>query len=74
MQSALAAADGESVTFAQSALGAKARKYTTVAMSADLAHHVDELRRAACTHSTEGHVAVAHGRDAHGRARATAAA
>eukprot|EP00965_Chrysotila_dentata_P161560 5336253-Pleurochrysis_carterae.AAC.1 len=74
MRSALDAADAESVTFAQCALGAEARKYTTVAMSADLAHHVGELRRAVCTHGTEGHAAVAHGRDAHGRARATAAA
>eukprot|EP00965_Chrysotila_dentata_P089989 2969885-Pleurochrysis_carterae.AAC.1 len=36
--------------------------------------HAGALEAAACTHGEDGHAQVAHGRDAAGRARATAAA
>eukprot|EP00965_Chrysotila_dentata_P104223 3441792-Pleurochrysis_carterae.AAC.1 len=43
------------VTFAQCALGARARKYTTLAHSGALSPHVGALRMALCTHGAEAH-------------------
>eukprot|EP00965_Chrysotila_dentata_P021510 712560-Pleurochrysis_carterae.AAC.1 len=74
IQSALQRTRAELVTFAQCALGADTRKFTTVAVSPTVAPHAGRLRAAQCTHGVEGHRAVAHGRDAQGRPRAKAAA
>eukprot|EP00965_Chrysotila_dentata_P097942 3238560-Pleurochrysis_carterae.AAC.1 len=66
MRSALAQLGAASVTFAQCALGAPVRKFTTAAMSAGAEAFAGELATARCVHGREGHPEVAHGRDAHG--------
>eukprot|EP00965_Chrysotila_dentata_P191437 6174527-Pleurochrysis_carterae.AAC.1 len=74
VRAALAEAGAEKVTFAQCALGAPVRKYTTVACAPGLREGLGELERAQCTHGTGGHPEVAHGRTAEGAARAARAA
>eukprot|EP00965_Chrysotila_dentata_P090632 2991666-Pleurochrysis_carterae.AAC.1 len=58
VREALAAADAGEVTFAQCALGARARKYTTLAHARELGPHLAALARARCTHGTEAHPEV----------------
>eukprot|EP00965_Chrysotila_dentata_P149451 4935784-Pleurochrysis_carterae.AAC.1 len=58
------AAGALSVTFAQCALGAATRKFTTLAHSAAVEPHLARLRAAKCMHGADGHREVAHGRDA----------
>eukprot|EP00965_Chrysotila_dentata_P184023 6076285-Pleurochrysis_carterae.AAC.1 len=74
MREALEEAGAGFVTFAQCALGAPTRKYSKVAHSGGALAHLNGLKAAKCTHGEDGHTQVAHGRDATGRARATAAA
>eukprot|EP00965_Chrysotila_dentata_P033623 1119544-Pleurochrysis_carterae.AAC.1 len=71
---ALAATGADKVTFAQCALGARARKYTTLAHARELGTHLAALAGARCTHGTEAHPEVAYGRDQAGRALAAQAA
>eukprot|EP00965_Chrysotila_dentata_P063738 2112100-Pleurochrysis_carterae.AAC.1 len=61
MREALAAANAEQVTFAQCALGAQVRKFTTVALAEAVSPFVGAFRAARCTHGVAGHPAVAHG-------------
>eukprot|EP00965_Chrysotila_dentata_P187398 6172105-Pleurochrysis_carterae.AAC.1 len=74
MREAIEAAGGTMVTFAQCALGAGTRKYTTLALAAGAARHAAPLAAAQCTHGASGHDGVAYGRDEHGAPRARAAA
>eukprot|EP00965_Chrysotila_dentata_P032763 1091646-Pleurochrysis_carterae.AAC.1 len=62
------------VTFAQCALGAKARKCTTVAHASSLAAFVGRLQEARCEHGAGTHPEVAYGRDQAGRAMAAQSA
>eukprot|EP00965_Chrysotila_dentata_P016990 563937-Pleurochrysis_carterae.AAC.2 len=62
------------VTFAQCALGARSRKYTTVAYARGLEGRWADLEAAQCVHGSGGHDEVAHERDARGVARAKQAA
>eukprot|EP00965_Chrysotila_dentata_P153121 5060005-Pleurochrysis_carterae.AAC.1 len=55
VRDALEVAAANSVTFAQCALWARARKYTTLAHSGAMTPYVDELRRATCTHGGATH-------------------
>eukprot|EP00965_Chrysotila_dentata_P010951 356361-Pleurochrysis_carterae.AAC.2 len=73
-RAALETAQAETTTFAQCALGAAARKYTTLAHAAALTPHLGRLRDAVCTHGDDGDPTVAYGRDAQGRARSALAA
>eukprot|EP00965_Chrysotila_dentata_P069322 2290571-Pleurochrysis_carterae.AAC.1 len=68
MRDALVATGAGSVTFAQCALDARARKYTTLVHSSTLSQRLDELERARCVHGTDTHPEVAYGRDQAGRA------
>eukprot|EP00965_Chrysotila_dentata_P026980 895505-Pleurochrysis_carterae.AAC.1 len=70
VQDAMGAAGAGFTTFAhQCALGARVRKYTTVAHAPALRGWMGSLERAQCAHGDGGHVEVAHGRDASGAAR-----
>eukprot|EP00965_Chrysotila_dentata_P026297 871977-Pleurochrysis_carterae.AAC.1 len=73
-RAALEATRAETTTFTQCALGAAARKYTTLAHATALSPHLGRLRDAVCAHGDDGHPAVAYGRDAQGRARSALAA
>eukprot|EP00965_Chrysotila_dentata_P055171 1830830-Pleurochrysis_carterae.AAC.1 len=55
VREALTAAGADAVTFAQCALGARARKYTTLAHARELGPHLGALTDARCTHGTEAH-------------------
>eukprot|EP00965_Chrysotila_dentata_P092944 3068854-Pleurochrysis_carterae.AAC.1 len=74
IREALATSGAEKVTFAQCALGARARKYTTVAHAAALGPLLGALREAQCTHGADKHPEVAYGRDQAGRAMAAQSA
>eukprot|EP00965_Chrysotila_dentata_P105449 3482620-Pleurochrysis_carterae.AAC.1 len=74
MRDALQRAGADTVTFAQCALGARARKYTTLAHARALSPHLQPLRDARCTHGTDSHPEVAYGRDQAGRAMAAQSA
>eukprot|EP00965_Chrysotila_dentata_P126844 4195782-Pleurochrysis_carterae.AAC.1 len=74
IRDALAESGAGRVTFAQCALGARARKYTTVAHAPELAPLMGELLAAQCTHGGDRHPEVAYGRDQAGRALAAQAA
>eukprot|EP00965_Chrysotila_dentata_P036723 1222524-Pleurochrysis_carterae.AAC.1 len=74
MRGSLGAANAEMITFAQFALGARVRKFTSLACSPRLSPQMRAFRDAQCVHGLEGHAEVAHGRDASGVARAAAAA
>eukprot|EP00965_Chrysotila_dentata_P033099 1102264-Pleurochrysis_carterae.AAC.1 len=55
-------------------MGARARKFTTLAFAPALRPHMDAFAQARCTHGRGGHSEVAHGRGEGGIARASAAA
>eukprot|EP00965_Chrysotila_dentata_P001678 55498-Pleurochrysis_carterae.AAC.1 len=55
MRAVLTATGAGSVTFAQCALGARVRKYTTIAHARALGPFLGALARARCTHGPEAH-------------------
>eukprot|EP00965_Chrysotila_dentata_P196027 6177341-Pleurochrysis_carterae.AAC.2 len=74
MRAALTAAGADSVTFAQCALGARVRKYTTIAHAHALDPFLVTQAHARCVHGPEAHPEAAYGRDQAGRALAAQSA
>eukprot|EP00965_Chrysotila_dentata_P085142 2808897-Pleurochrysis_carterae.AAC.1 len=70
VRQAMQMAEAQTVTFAQCALGARARKYTTLANGRALSPFLGQLRDARCTHGADANPEVAYGRDQAGIALA----